>query len=187
MQDDELFSKGFTLLEFLVVVLIIAILVSLSVPSYVKAIEKTRAAEAISLLRAVYHSQLIYYMNHGKYASSLDVLTPQIKGVTVTAKKDFWSDYNNSSKKVGIWSVELEGGKNASISVGRTKGHFAGTGFFLQLQRLDGVTFPLDTIYCVEKTSHGAAYKQRAGSYCEDIMDGTLIHSSVYKKYKLDF
>ena len=44
--------KGFTLLEMLVVTLIIAVLVSIGVVEYCKATERTRAMEAISLLRS---------------------------------------------------------------------------------------------------------------------------------------
>jgi len=179
-------KKGFTLLELLVVAIIIAILSSFVAFEYIKTIERSHAAEAISLLRSIYQAQQIHYAQTGRYATSLDVLTPQIRGTKVTNKKKFWSDYNTTAKKSGIWSIELEGGKNASISVGRTEGMFAGTGFFMQLQRLDGVTFPLETIYCVEKNGHGASYKKRQGSYCEDIIGGTWIHSSVYRKYKLD-
>ena len=44
---------GFTLTELLIVVVIMGILISLAIPSYVKTIEKGKAQEAINALRLI--------------------------------------------------------------------------------------------------------------------------------------
>lgn len=49
-----------------------------------------------------------------------------------------------------MWSVELEKRRNPSISVGLISGPYAGAGFFIQLERADGIQFPLEKVACVE-------------------------------------
>lgn len=49
-------KKGFTLVELLAVVLIVAILSGVALPQYRKVVEKARVAEAQSMMRAIYDS-----------------------------------------------------------------------------------------------------------------------------------
>lgn len=49
-------KKGFTLLEILVVVMILGILTSIALPNYRRSVERTRVAEAQTMLRAIYDS-----------------------------------------------------------------------------------------------------------------------------------
>ena len=66
-------ERGFTLLELLMVVIIIAILASIALPQYIRATEKARAAEALQILGAIRTSQSRYKAQSSTsvYASSI--------------------------------------------------------------------------------------------------------------------
>ena len=49
--------KGFTLLELMVSIIIIGILAAVAVPQYQKAVEKSRAAEALTLGKSIVEAQ----------------------------------------------------------------------------------------------------------------------------------
>ena len=71
-------QRAFTLIELLVVVLIIGILAAVAVPQYKKAVIKSRAVEAMTLLKAITDNQEVYYLNNGKYTSNFDNLDIKI-------------------------------------------------------------------------------------------------------------
>lgn len=67
-------KKGFTLIELLVVILIIGILSSVAMPQYRRSVERTRVAEAQTLLRAIYDAQerLLWSKGYELYSSAID-------------------------------------------------------------------------------------------------------------------
>ena len=62
---------GFTLLELLMVVIIIAILASIALPQYLKAAERARASEALTMLGSIRSAQQRFQaLNNGVFATA---------------------------------------------------------------------------------------------------------------------
>ena len=73
-------SKGFTLLELLVVVLIIGILAAIALPQYKRTVEKARMTEAVTVVEAIARANDRYYLVHGKYTRDINNLDLDFEG-----------------------------------------------------------------------------------------------------------
>lgn len=67
-------SQGFSLIEVLVVMLIIGILTAVALPQYQKAVEKSRAAEAMILAKAIGVAEQVFYATYSRYTTNIDEL-----------------------------------------------------------------------------------------------------------------
>ncbi len=75
------YQKGFTLIELLVVVLIIGILAAVAVPQYQKAVEKSRASEALIIGNKLKQAQQLRHLQTGEWdGDNKDVLDIDISG-----------------------------------------------------------------------------------------------------------
>ena len=74
-------NKGFTLIEILVVVLIVGILVSIVLPQYRLAVEKTKLSKYLSIGQSIRNAQEVFYMNNGIYSPSLSALDIDIESL----------------------------------------------------------------------------------------------------------
>lgn len=69
-------SRGFTLIELVVAVAIVAILAAAAIPSYEKYVKKGRRADARALLQAAGIAQEKYRLNNTTYTSATTDLSP---------------------------------------------------------------------------------------------------------------
>ncbi|MBI4657038.1 MAG: prepilin-type N-terminal cleavage/methylation domain-containing protein [Elusimicrobia bacterium] len=77
-------NRGFTLIELLVVVLIIGILASIAIPQYFKVVEKSRTAEAMSVISNIKSAQERFLARGGTYATQFTQLDIAYAGMTAT-------------------------------------------------------------------------------------------------------
>lgn len=66
-------SKGFTLVELLIVIVIIGILASVAVPNYTRMVERAKAEQAVTYLKVIRTGEKIYYANNTSYTACADV------------------------------------------------------------------------------------------------------------------
>lgn len=64
-------KRGFTLLELLMVVVIIAILAAIAVPQYLRTVERSRMSEALTMLSSLRQAQIRFKAETGVYTATL--------------------------------------------------------------------------------------------------------------------
>ena len=182
-------NRAFTLIELLVVVLIIGILAAIALPQYAKAVEKSKATQAFTMLKSAYQAAAVYYMANNELPNSFEDMGFQVPWTGNTK----WTDLTGAkdTKSNEEWSLQLyqttAGG--LQIYIGRISGDYSGGGFMIRVIE-DGQLLPL-VIRCAERKSSGVVFDQTgrtAGDYCHKIMNGTLdssLSSGTYRAYDL--
>lgn len=173
---------GFTLIELLVVVLIIGILASVAMPQYNKAVEKSRATQALAILKSLYAAQETYYMANGSYATSFDELDLSVLWTGTTK----WFTLGHDTRANENWSLQIynDGMGNCAIYLGRISGEYKGTGFTIGLSGNNGQDNGV--LFCGERKSIGISYEKEAGSYCVQIFGGTKVFEDPgLRRYRL--
>ncbi len=163
--------RGFTLIELLVVVLIIGILSAIALPQYEKAVEKSKAATVLSLLKSVAQAEEVFYFANGYYTQDLTELGVEIPW---TGNTQWATNWGSSTLSNGEWSFQtnlvtkLHGPAFVSynaIAMGRLTGDYKGAGFMyvLNVQPHDPLT---PGLYCIERFDNGIIFEKEKGSYC---------------------
>lgn len=122
-------SRGFTLIELMIAVAVVAILAAIAMPSYREHIRKSRRAEAQSFMMAVAGRQQQFMVDTRAYATtvagtgiavpsnvdaaytvSMPAPTASAFTLTLTPKTD------QSSERCGTLSIDQNGTKTAAVS-----------------------------------------------------------------------
>jgi len=185
VQDDNIFKgvgpvlrpygaplrSGFTLIELLVVVLIIGILAAVALPQYNKAVEKSKATQAFTLLKSLGQAQEAYYMANGQYATSFDELSVDLPAGFVPGGS-FYTYQTTDNHTNGEWVVQiLKERESGNIIIGHPAGHpYQGAGFFYGTQEKAIFSSERGKFSCLEIKNYGPKFLRDKGDFCQKIM-----------------
>ena len=101
-------KKGFTLMELLIVVVIIGVITSIAVPIYKKAVEKSRASDALTTMQAVAKSEHDWFLVKNKYTKNFSDLDINLTG-EIEDEKLKTTYYNYELLDKGIMAYRTNG------------------------------------------------------------------------------
>ena len=79
-------TKGFTLMEMLIVVAIIAILIAIAIPTFTAQLEKAREAADIANIRSAYSEAMVKYLNNETDSADVDTVSETTPAMTQTGE-----------------------------------------------------------------------------------------------------
>ena len=150
---------GFTLIELLVVVLVIGILAAMALPQYFKAVERSRMAEAVTLMDSIAKAQRRKFMQRNRYAwkfESLDVVPKGAKGSWYNPD----GDPDNGAGGNGF-AIELDGGGAVVVAHRMLDGNSGSNS--LQYKYSLGRYYQSDNVACLGENQAG---KELCADFC---------------------
>jgi len=117
------FKKGFTLVEIMIVIAIIAILAGVAIPTFIAKIRKAEAVEAVGLLKHLVDSESIYKSSHGKFYIGTDFnKTMKVLNVGLPEGKFNYNIQTNSAKNVVL--IRAYNNEDGTITAAPANGPF---------------------------------------------------------------
>ena len=186
-------NQAFTLVELFVVVLIIGILAAVAIPQYKKAVAKSRATQAFTMLSTAYEHAVVYFMENGTYPSTFDEMGMDVPWPVTSSASLKWSnngaDFETETRSDGVWSLQLYHANSGAfaITMGLVTGEYAGAGFRVDVTD-NSRQLVAKKITCAERYSEGISFEKNPGDYCIKIMGGTpntTVTSVTFRSYNL--
>ena len=170
-------KQAFTLIELLVVVLIIGILAAVAVPQYQKAVEKSKATQALTLLKSVAQAQEAYKLANGNAALTFDELDVEVSWPVDSGTTN---ERSNGEWKVKLWHDN----RQDAVVLTRLTGKYVGASFAFY-SKIDNVPeMTANQLYCMENRI-APLFTAADGSYCQKMFNGNLVHTGAVRAYEV--
>ncbi|MBN1587857.1 MAG: prepilin-type N-terminal cleavage/methylation domain-containing protein [Candidatus Omnitrophica bacterium] len=103
-------QRGFTLLELMIVIVIVALIAGFAVPRYTRTVERSRQGEALRILGDIRQSEFRYAAEYGTYANQAE-LTGGVMDI---------DDPNNLANRYFSYAIDA-GASNAAFGLTATR------------------------------------------------------------------
>jgi type IV pilus assembly protein PilE len=84
-------SRGFSLIELMIVVLVVAVLAAIAVPSYRQYVLRSHRTEAKAALLNVAAAQEKFYLQNNTYTTALTAAPPAGLGIAATTRNGYYN------------------------------------------------------------------------------------------------
>jgi len=123
-------ERGFTLVEVLIVVILVAILAAIAVPKYIQAVKGARASDAKVQINAILNASKIYQQETGTWPSDLTIMTEQGYLELDDATMRAWTFQLVGDQQIQATSTaEMKGGAGNVVTFNIQEGRWEGYGF----------------------------------------------------------
>ena len=123
---------GFTLMEVMVTIGLIAVIASMAVPSYVRTVQEQRVNQAVSILRTIRYAERSHFLDHDTYTTDWTVLPmrqPNSDDFTFTLSSASAANFQATATQVGNPNCVLTiDGSGAITGCGLSAAAAAGVG-----------------------------------------------------------
>ncbi len=123
-------ERGFTLVEVLIVVILVAILAAIAVPKYIQAVRGARASDAKVQINAILNAAKIYEQETGSWPSDLTIMSEGGYLELDNATLRQWTFQLVGDQQIQATSTaEMKGGAGNVVTFNIQEGRWEGYGF----------------------------------------------------------